>query len=70
MYAIRSYYALAEVRHQQEVLAEGVAGPRREDIARARATLAAAEAQAQDARNYLDRLQRVAQQDKESYNFV
>ena len=58
--------ALAEVLHQQEVLAEGVAGPRREDIARARATLAAAEAQAQDARNYLDRLQRVAQQDKEA----
>ncbi len=58
--------ALAEVKHQQEVLAEGVAGPRREDIARARATLAAAEAQARDARCYLERMQRVAAQDRDA----
>jgi HlyD family secretion protein len=58
--------ALADVKHQQEVLAEGVAGPRTEDIARARATLASAEAQARDAHSYLQRLQRVAQQEKDA----
>ncbi|WP_426663157.1 HlyD family secretion protein [Rhodanobacter aciditrophus] len=58
--------ARAEVKHQQEVLAESVAGPRREDIARARAMLAAAEAQARNAQSYLERLQRVAQRDKDA----
>lgn len=55
--------ALADVQHQEEVLAEAVAGPRKEDIAQARATWTAVQAQARDALRYLERLQRVAQQD-------
>lgn len=58
--------ALADVRRQQEALAEGVAGPRQEDIARARATLASAQAQARDAQRYLERLQKVAQQERDA----
>lgn len=58
--------AQADVRRQQEALAEGVAGPRQEDIARARATLASAQAQANDARRYLERLQKVAQQERDA----
>jgi HlyD family secretion protein len=58
--------ALAELKQQQEVLAEGVAGPRQEDIDRARATLAAAQAQASDARSYLQRLLRVEAQDRDA----
>jgi HlyD family secretion protein len=58
--------ALADVRRQREALAEGVAGPRQEDIARARATLASAQAQARDAQRYLERLQKVAQQDRDA----
>jgi len=49
--------ALAEVQRQREVLAELQAGPRSEDIARARANLNAAQAQARDASAYYARLQ-------------
>ncbi|MBU6247922.1 MAG: HlyD family efflux transporter periplasmic adaptor subunit [Xanthomonadaceae bacterium] len=58
--------ALAELKRQQDALAESVAGPRREDIDKARASLAAAEAQARDARSYLQRLMKVAQQEKDA----
>ena len=58
--------ALAELKQQQEALAEGVAGPRQEDIDGARATLAAAQAQAADAQSYLQRLQRAAAQDRDA----
>ena len=58
--------ALAELHRQRQALAEGVAGPRREGIARARATLAAAEALAHDANSYLERLQAVARQDRDA----
>ena len=48
--------AQAQVRQQHEVLAELETGPRVEDIDRARANLAAAQAQAREARAYYDRL--------------
>jgi len=48
--------AQAQVRQQHEVLAELETGPRVEDIDRARANLAAARAQAREARAYYDRL--------------
>lgn len=47
----------AEVQRQRGALAELEAGPRREAIAQARAQVAAAEAQARDARAYYARLQ-------------
>jgi HlyD family secretion protein len=47
----------ADVQRQRSALAELVAGPRREAIARARAQLAATQAQARDARAYYARLQ-------------
>lgn len=47
----------AEAQRQREALAELRAGPRSEDIARARANLNAAQAQARDARAYYARLQ-------------
>jgi len=46
----------AQAQQQREVLAELQAGPRGEDIERARANLAAVQAQARDARAYYDRL--------------
>jgi HlyD family secretion protein len=48
--------AQAQVQQQHEVLAELETGPRVEDIDRARANLAAAQAQAREARAYYDRL--------------
>ncbi|MET4570925.1 HlyD family secretion protein [Rhodanobacter soli] len=48
--------AQAQVRQQHEVLAELETGPRVEDIDRARANLASAQAQAREARAYYDRL--------------
>ena len=48
--------AKAQWQQQQQVLAELQAGPRQEDIAKARANLAAAQAQAREARAYYDRL--------------
>jgi len=48
--------AEAQAQQQREVLAELQAGPRGEDIERARANLAAAQAQAREARAYYDRL--------------
>jgi HlyD family secretion protein len=48
--------AQAQVRQQHEVLAELETGPRVEDIDRARANLAATQAQAREARAYYDRL--------------
>ncbi|WP_425493851.1 HlyD family secretion protein [Dyella silvatica] len=48
--------ALAQAQQQREVLAELRAGPRGEDIAKARADLAAIQAQARDARSYYQRL--------------
>ena len=47
----------AEAQRQADALAELQAGPRSEDIARARANLNAAQAQARDARAYYARLQ-------------
>ncbi len=47
---------LAQAQQQREVLAELKAGPRKEDIARARANLAADEAQSREARAYDKRL--------------
>src|SRR5690606_7230301 len=49
--------AVAQSQRQREVLAELRAGPRAEDIAQARAGLAAAQAQAHDASAYYARLQ-------------
>ncbi|WP_149196046.1 HlyD family secretion protein [Luteimonas suaedae] len=49
--------SLAEVERQRDTLAELRAGARREDIDQARANLAAAQAQARDARAYYARLQ-------------
>ncbi|WP_407354387.1 HlyD family secretion protein [Luteimonas sp. R10] len=49
--------SLAEVERQRDALAELRAGARREDIDQARANLAAAQAQARDARAYYARLQ-------------
>jgi HlyD family secretion protein len=49
--------ALAEAQRQRELLAELQAGPRSEDIARARANRNAAQAQARDASAYYARLQ-------------
>ena len=49
--------AQAEAQRQREALAELQAGPRSEDIAQARANLAAAQAQARDASAYYARLQ-------------
>ncbi|HEY8329514.1 MAG TPA: HlyD family efflux transporter periplasmic adaptor subunit [Rhodanobacter sp.] len=46
----------AQAQQQREVLAELQAGPRSEDIDRARANLAAVQAQAREARAYYDRL--------------
>jgi HlyD family secretion protein len=46
----------AQARQQRELLAELEAGPRSEDIARGRATLRAAQAQAREARAYYNRL--------------
>jgi HlyD family secretion protein len=48
--------AQALAQQQHELLAEQLAGPRREDIAKARADLAAAQAQAREARSYYARL--------------
>ena len=48
--------AEAQALQQREVLAELEAGPRAEDIAQARANLASAEAEAREARAYLQRL--------------
>lgn len=48
--------AEAQAQQQREVLAELQAGPRGEDIERARANLAAVQAQAREARAYYDRL--------------
>ncbi len=48
--------AEAQAQQQREALAELEAGPRREDIAQARAKLAAAQAQAREARAYYQRL--------------
>ncbi|KRE84929.1 hemolysin secretion protein D [Rhodanobacter sp. Soil772] len=48
--------AEAQAQQQREVLAELRAGPRGEDIDRARANLAAVQAQAREARAYYDRL--------------
>lgn len=48
--------AKAQAQQQREVLAELEAGPRHEDIDKARANLAAAEAQAREARAYYHRL--------------
>jgi HlyD family secretion protein len=48
--------AEAQAQQQREVLAELQAGPRGEDIDRARADLAAVQAQAREARAYYDRL--------------
>jgi len=48
--------AQAQVRQQRELLDELVRGPRREDIARARAELATVEARAREARVYLARV--------------
>ncbi|MHB1057592.1 MAG: HlyD family secretion protein [Rhodanobacter sp.] len=48
--------AEAQLQQQREVLAELDAGPRQEDIARARANLAATGAQAREARAYYNRL--------------
>lgn len=48
--------AEAQAQQQREVLAELQAGPRGEDIDRARANLAAVQAQAREARAYYDRL--------------
>lgn len=48
--------AKAQLQQQQEMLAELEAGPRQEDITRARASLAAIEAQAREARAYYDRM--------------
>jgi len=48
--------AEAQAQQQREVLAELQVGPRGEDIERARANLAAAQAQAREARAYYDRL--------------
>ena len=53
--------ARAEAERQREVLGELEAGPRSEDIAQARARLAAAQAQARDARAYYARLQPLGQ---------
>ena len=46
----------AQARQQRELLAELEAGPRSEDISKARATLRAAQAQAREARAYYNRL--------------
>jgi len=48
--------AEAQAQQQREVLAELQAGPRGEDIDRARANLVAVQAQAREARAYYDRL--------------
>lgn len=48
--------ARAQAQQQREVLSELEAGPRHEDIDKARANLAAAEAQAREARAYYNRL--------------
>ena len=48
--------AEAQAQQQREVLAELQAGPRGEDIERARANLAAVQAQARESRAYYDRL--------------
>jgi HlyD family secretion protein len=48
--------ALAQEQQQREVLAELRAGPRNEDIAKARADLAAIQVQARDAHRYYERL--------------
>ncbi|RAP56287.1 HlyD family efflux transporter periplasmic adaptor subunit [Oleiagrimonas sp. MCCC 1A03011] len=47
----------ARIRQQQALLEQLVAGPRKEDIAQARANLKAAQAQAQQARDYYRRVQ-------------
>ncbi|MEO6263998.1 MAG: HlyD family efflux transporter periplasmic adaptor subunit [Luteimonas sp.] len=52
----------AEAQRQREALAELEAGPRREAIEQARAQLAAAQAQARDARAYYARLQPLGRQ--------
>lgn len=52
----------AQARQSREALDELLAGPRREEIARARATLSAAQAQATDAVAYYHRLQPLGQQ--------
>jgi HlyD family secretion protein len=52
--------ATAEQRRSDAALAELRAGPRREEIARARATLAAAQAQAIDARAQFNRAEELA----------
>jgi HlyD family secretion protein len=54
--------AQAEAQRQSEVLAELEAGPRSEAIAKARAQLAAVQAQARDARAYYARLQPLGRQ--------
>jgi HlyD family secretion protein len=48
--------AEAQLQQQREVLVELIAGPREEDIAKARANLAATQAQAREARAYYNRL--------------
>lgn len=48
--------ALAQAQQQQELLRELQVGPRAEDIAKARANLAAAQAQARESRAYYNRL--------------
>ena len=55
--------ARAEAQRQQAALAEMQAGPRREQIAGARAQLAAAQAQARDAQAYYARLQPLGAQE-------
>lgn len=52
--------ATAQVEHQREALAELEAGPRAEDIHQARADLAAAQADARDAKAYYRRLRPLA----------
>ena len=54
--------AQAQATQSREALAELRAGPRREDIAQARASLAAAQAQARDADAYYARLQPLGRQ--------
>jgi HlyD family secretion protein len=52
----------AQAQQSREALSELEAGPRREDIAQARANLSAAQAQAVDARAYYNRLQPLGRQ--------
>lgn len=51
--------AQAEAGQREEVLAELQAGPRPEDVARARAELSAIQAEARDARSYYERIEQL-----------